>query len=92
MPLQRSYYGGSGEFAPTTSVIQANYTVTGTDGMAVTGHFDTNYLLTPAQLDELCNALQKACAGLPWVTATYVAATENGARTWSVTETTATQG
>lgn len=86
MSLVRHYPSGSPEFAANETTLQVSYTVAGTDGSSVSGLFNTNGLLTEDQIDELCVALQTACAGLPWVTYTSATATENGRRVFTVSE------
>jgi hypothetical protein len=92
MSLVRNYAGGSGSYNPASSEVRLSYAVAGTDGSAVTGQLSTNYLLTPAQTDELCDALQKACGGLSWVTEANVVVVENGTRSWTVVEEQAPEG
>jgi hypothetical protein len=86
MALVRNYYGGSPDFVPTNAIITANYFVAGADDF-VAGTFETKGLLTEDQIDQLVDALQHACAGLPWVVNLSVLATEPGNRAWTITDT-----
>jgi hypothetical protein len=86
MSLTRNYAGGTGDYSASSSEIRVSYAVAGTDGAAVTGQLSTNYLLTPAQTDALCDALAKACGGLTWMVEANIVVVENGVRSWTVVD------
>jgi hypothetical protein len=87
MALVRNYSGGTGpDYIPSNAHISANYYVAGADDF-VAGTFDTKGLLTADQIDQLVDAMQKACAGLPWVVNLSVSASDTGSRSWTITDT-----
>lgn len=85
MSLIRNYTSGSTDYTPNGRVVQINYMITGMDGASVNGQLDAG-LLTDDQLDNLCDAMQKAGALLPWASNIGVVVVDSGRRTFTVSE------
>lgn len=76
---------GSADFTKSSVQVTASYSVAGVDGTAVTG-LVYGGLLNDDQIDELCHALQMACAGISWVSNVVVTVQETAVRTYTVSE------
>jgi hypothetical protein len=83
MAFVRKYLNDDSGYQPYSMQIQASYSIQGHDGTAVTG-LVYGGLLVDEQVDELCFALQQACAGISWVSNVVVTATEVGRRVFTV--------
>ena len=91
MTLVRAYTSDNGgsDFTKNSVKVNASYSVAGVDGTAVTG-LVYGGLLDDAQINELCYALQKACAGISWVSNVVVTVQETAMRTFTVSDDTQT--
>jgi hypothetical protein len=87
MGLVRTYTSndGSPDFRTDSVKVTASYSVQGVDGTAVTGVVYGG-ILSDDQLNELCLALQAACAGISWVSNVVVTAHETAVRTFTVSD------